>query len=89
MLIVSEKGFFLAFILPAALFLKITDGRIISKGKFPALLLLLFGMAVMITGTVLAILETVDYTDVCERWSYCNKTLLSMGNDSAQAFCVS
>jgi hypothetical protein len=82
-------GFFLAFILPAAVFLKIEDGKFYSKEKLPAVLLLLFGVAVMITGTVLAILETVDNPGVCEQWSYCMRNgTLSMsvhanGSDNA------
>lgn len=77
-----------AFILPSAGFLKLGDGRILSWKKLPALLVFLFGVAVMIIGTVLAILETVKESRVCEQWSYCNKTLLSMGNSTVGAYCV-
>ncbi|XP_062517824.1 putative sodium-coupled neutral amino acid transporter 11 [Corticium candelabrum] len=76
----------LAFILPAAGYLKVADGRVLSQKKLPALFLFLFGLAVMLIGTVLAIIETVDDSRICDQWSYCNRTLTIV--NSSSVYCV-
>lgn len=45
----------LAFILPAVCFIKVQEGSILSKDKFPAFLTALFGVAVAVSGLVLLV----------------------------------
>ncbi|XP_065840377.1 putative sodium-coupled neutral amino acid transporter 11 isoform X2 [Oscarella lobularis] len=67
----------LAFILPAACYLKLAEGKIVSKKKIWALLLLIFGFIVMIIGTVMSILSIVENPRTCDTWRYCNASLVS------------
>lgn len=47
----------LAYILPAATYLKLENGPLLSWAKFPALMLAVCGAAVAICGTVVAIID--------------------------------
>ena len=50
----------LAFIIPTACFLKLSKEKWCSVSKIVALLVMLFGILVMVIGTVLAVLEAVE-----------------------------
>ena len=64
----------LAFIIPTACFLKLSKDKWLSAPKIIAFLVMLFGIAVMLIGTVLAVMEAVQsYLQHAEQYNphYC------------------
>ncbi|CAG2106277.1 unnamed protein product [Medioppia subpectinata] len=85
----------LAFILPALCYLKLESGRLLEWRKAPAFLLAVFGFAVAIIGTFLAMVRVIDGVTCShgKEMDYClaphiqNKTtsiLLSLMNTTTQ-----
>ena len=66
----------LAFIIPALCYMKLEDGGLFTKKKFPAFLLALFGIAVTTWGTVVLIISRV-----CSK-KYTHKTFMPFASSN-------
>lgn len=49
----------LAYILPAAAYIKVTGGKLFSLEKGPAIILFVVGIIVAVTGTIKAVLDII------------------------------